>query len=267
MGTSEAVIETAEKRGFGTGLEAVHPFDPNRRVPVYVANFVLMEYGTGAIFGCPAHDQRDLDFARKYGLPVIPVVLPPGADPATVRDRRRGLRRGRHPVQFGVSSTACRWPRPSAPPASGSRRWAAASARSPIGCAIGACRGSAIGAARSRSSIAPDCGIVPVPESESAGDSCRWMSASTCRAIRSITIRPGSMSTARAAAARRSARPTRSIRSSIRPGISCASARRARRSRSPARRRHYWMPVDQYIGGDRARRAASALFALLHPRA
>jgi leucyl-tRNA synthetase len=82
MGTSEAVIETAEKRGYATGLEAVHPFDSNRRVPVWVANFVLMEYGTGAIFGCPAHDQRDLEFARKYGLPVIPVVLPPGADPA-----------------------------------------------------------------------------------------------------------------------------------------------------------------------------------------
>ena len=82
MGTSEAVIETAEKRGWKTALEAVHPFDPGRRVPVYVANFVLMEYGTGAIFGCPAHDQRDLDFARKYRLPVIPVVLPPGAEPA-----------------------------------------------------------------------------------------------------------------------------------------------------------------------------------------
>ncbi|MGH7062218.1 MAG: class I tRNA ligase family protein, partial [Stellaceae bacterium] len=81
-GTSEAAIETAEKRGHPTGLEAVHPFDPSRRVPVWVANFVLMEYGTGAIFGCPAHDERDLEFARKYGLPVIPVVLPPGADPA-----------------------------------------------------------------------------------------------------------------------------------------------------------------------------------------
>ena len=83
LGTSEAVIEAAEKRGYRTALEAVHPFDESRRVPVYVANFVLMEYGTGAIFGCPAHDQRDLDFARKYGLPVIPVVLPPGEDPAT----------------------------------------------------------------------------------------------------------------------------------------------------------------------------------------
>src|SRR6185437_10810784 len=66
-----------------TGIEAIHPLDPTRRVPVYIANFVLMEYGTGAIFGCPAHDQRDLDFARKYKLPVIPVVLPPGEDPAT----------------------------------------------------------------------------------------------------------------------------------------------------------------------------------------
>jgi leucyl-tRNA synthetase len=83
LGTSEAAIEAAEKRGYDTGIEAIHPLDPTRRVPVYVANFVLMEYGTGAIFGCPAHDQRDLDFARKYGLPVIPVVLPPGEDPAS----------------------------------------------------------------------------------------------------------------------------------------------------------------------------------------
>jgi leucyl-tRNA synthetase len=83
LGTSEAVIEAAEKRGYRTPIEAVHPLDPARRVPVYIANFVSMEYGTGAIFGCPAHDQRDLDFARKYGLPVVPVILPPGADPAS----------------------------------------------------------------------------------------------------------------------------------------------------------------------------------------
>jgi leucyl-tRNA synthetase len=83
MGTSEEAIETAEKKGYRTGVEAVHPLDKERRVPVYVANFVLMEYGTGAVFGCPAHDQRDLDFARKYRLPVIAVVLPPKTDPAT----------------------------------------------------------------------------------------------------------------------------------------------------------------------------------------
>jgi len=83
VGTSEEAIETAEKRGFDTGLKAFHPFIEGRELPVYVANFVLMEYGTGAIFGCPAHDQRDLDFARKYDLPVTPVVLPPDGDPAT----------------------------------------------------------------------------------------------------------------------------------------------------------------------------------------
>ena len=78
MGTSQAAVETAEKLGHDTGLKALHPFDPTIELPVYVANFVLMEYGTGAIFGCPAHDQRDLDFARKYGLSVVPVVAPKG---------------------------------------------------------------------------------------------------------------------------------------------------------------------------------------------
>jgi leucyl-tRNA synthetase len=73
---NEAALETAEKKGFNTGLRAQHPFDPSVTLPIYVANFVLMEYGTGAIFGCPAHDQRDLDFAHKYGLPVRPVVRP-----------------------------------------------------------------------------------------------------------------------------------------------------------------------------------------------
>src|SRR5262249_17746097 len=69
IGTSEAAIETAQKQGYRTGLEALHPFLKARRLPMYVANFVLMEYGAGAIFGCPAHDQRDLEFARKYRLP------------------------------------------------------------------------------------------------------------------------------------------------------------------------------------------------------
>jgi leucyl-tRNA synthetase len=82
-GTAEELIETAEKLGFDTGIRAIHPFEPARKLPVYVANFILMEYGTGAIFGCPAHDQRDLDFVNKYRLPVIPVVCPDGQDPAT----------------------------------------------------------------------------------------------------------------------------------------------------------------------------------------
>ncbi|MDE1972028.1 MAG: leucine--tRNA ligase [Hyphomicrobiales bacterium] len=80
-GTAQAEIDTAEKMGFDTGIKAVHPFDPGWKLPVYVANFILMDYGTGAIFGCPAHDQRDLDFVNKYGLGNVPVVCPPDIDP------------------------------------------------------------------------------------------------------------------------------------------------------------------------------------------
>jgi len=82
QGTATETLEKAEKQGILTGLRVKHPVKPGETLPVYVANFVLMDYGTGAIFGCPAHDQRDLDFARKYDLNVIPVVLPPDADPA-----------------------------------------------------------------------------------------------------------------------------------------------------------------------------------------
>jgi leucyl-tRNA synthetase len=82
-GTAQEVIDKAEKLGFDTGMRAIHPFDRTWTLPVYVANFVLMDYGTGAIFGCPAHDQRDLEFANKYGLGNTPVVCPQGQDPAT----------------------------------------------------------------------------------------------------------------------------------------------------------------------------------------
>jgi leucyl-tRNA synthetase len=82
-GTALAEIETAEKLGFDTGMRARHPFDRSWALPVYVANFILMDYGTGAIFGCPAHDQRDLDFVNKYGLGNTPVVCPPEVDPKT----------------------------------------------------------------------------------------------------------------------------------------------------------------------------------------
>ncbi len=75
-GTTEEALEKAEKRGYDTGLTVRHPFDTSWELPVYVANFILMDYGTGAIFGVPAHDQRDFDFASKYGLPIIPAFLP-----------------------------------------------------------------------------------------------------------------------------------------------------------------------------------------------
>jgi leucyl-tRNA synthetase len=71
MGTSEEELEKAEKKGFDTGLRVRHPLNPDWHLPIWIANFILMDYGTGAIFGCPAHDQRDLDFCRKYGLPVV----------------------------------------------------------------------------------------------------------------------------------------------------------------------------------------------------
>ncbi len=86
-GTSTAAIEMAEKKGFDTGLRARHPFNPNRTVPVYAANFVLMDYGSGAIFGCPGHDERDMEFARKYGLPVYCVVAPVGEDAAAFTEK------------------------------------------------------------------------------------------------------------------------------------------------------------------------------------
>jgi leucyl-tRNA synthetase len=82
-GTAQEAIDKAEKLGFDTGVRAVHPLDPTWTLPVYIANFVLLEYGTGAIFGCPAHDQRDLDFVNRYSLGATPVVCPPGVDPAS----------------------------------------------------------------------------------------------------------------------------------------------------------------------------------------
>ena len=89
LGTSEASVENAEKKGFDTGISVHHPFDQEKTLPLYIANFVLMEYGTGALFGCPAHDQRDLDFANSLSISAIPVVLPAGedADSFTITDK------------------------------------------------------------------------------------------------------------------------------------------------------------------------------------
>ena len=84
-GTTEEAIETAPKLGFDTGIKVRHPLNPDWELPVWIANFILMDYGTGAIFGCPAHDQRDLDFCRKYNLPVIDTFLSV-TDPAPVEN-------------------------------------------------------------------------------------------------------------------------------------------------------------------------------------
>jgi leucyl-tRNA synthetase len=79
-GTTAEALETAEKIGLDTGIRVKHPLDPNWELPVWIANFILMDYGTGAIFGCPAHDQRDFEFATKYSLPITPVFVADGAE-------------------------------------------------------------------------------------------------------------------------------------------------------------------------------------------
>lgn len=85
LGTSEAAIEKADKLGFDTGYTVNHPFIEGKTLPLYIANFILMDYGTGAIFGVPAHDQRDFEFASKYGLEITPVVIPEGEDAASFK--------------------------------------------------------------------------------------------------------------------------------------------------------------------------------------
>ncbi|MEL6677215.1 MAG: leucine--tRNA ligase [Pseudomonadota bacterium] len=116
-GTTAAELETAEKVGFDTGLKVTHPVYPDRTLPVWVGNFVLMDYGTGAVFGCPAHDQRDLDFARKYDLPVTnafhlapgdpdvgdEALVPPKTDTVHYVDHFAGL--GEATSQEGIDAT------------------------------------------------------------------------------------------------------------------------------------------------------------------
>ncbi len=102
LGTSEAAIETAKKRGFDTGLRVAHPFDAGRTFPVWIANFVLAGYGTGAVFGCPGHDERDHEFATAYGLPILPVVLPDDLDFSTA-----GNPLDHHPTWKHVACPAC----------------------------------------------------------------------------------------------------------------------------------------------------------------
>ncbi len=82
-GTTEAELEKGEKKGFNTGIKVEHPVIPGKTLPVYIANFVLMDYGTGAVFACPAHDERDYEFAKKYNLPIIPVIEHNGEFPYT----------------------------------------------------------------------------------------------------------------------------------------------------------------------------------------
>ncbi|NVK06353.1 MAG: leucine--tRNA ligase, partial [Marivivens sp.] len=85
-GTTEEALEKAEKKGLDTGIRVKHPLDPSKELSVWIANFILMDYGTGAIFGCPAHDQRDFDFATKYGLDITPIFVADGAEEETLTE-------------------------------------------------------------------------------------------------------------------------------------------------------------------------------------
>ncbi len=89
IGTGEVELETVERKGIYTNIDVYHPFDLTKVLPVYIGNFIVAEYGTGAVFGCPAHDQRDLEFARRYHLNVMPVVCPDNKDPGqvTIKDQ------------------------------------------------------------------------------------------------------------------------------------------------------------------------------------
>jgi len=226
IGTSESAIETAEKQGFDTGLRVQHAVDPGISLPVFVANFVLMGYGTGAIFGCPAHDQRALDFALKYNLPVRPVVLPRGTDEkafAITDTAYTGPGTMIHSRFLDGLDTEPAWDmmarRLESTTLVASRK---ARGRPISGCVTGVFPASAIGAARSPSSIATSAvlwrcltAICPL--------FCLTTSPLIVPAIRSIIIQPGNTLPVHAAPRQHAAKPTRWIPSSIHPGISPAS--------------------------------------------
>jgi leucyl-tRNA synthetase len=158
IGTTEEALAKAEKKGFDTGIVAVHPFKPDVKLPVYVANFIVMGYGTGAIFGCPAHDQRDLDFARKYHRPVLPVVIPQGGDPKTFTigdeaTRAMAMTNSQFLDGLTVEQAKKRSPR-------SSRR--GEEAQVAIACAIGASPSALLGLPDPGDPL-PACGVVPVP--------------------------------------------------------------------------------------------------------
>jgi leucyl-tRNA synthetase len=170
-GTTEEAIETAEKLGFDTGLRVRHPLDPDWELPVWAANFILMDYGTGAIFGCPAHDARDLDFARKYGLPVISTFEPEEAEGHVAPEDGA-------PAYVPPRSERVRYVRPIA----GGERQTGEEA---VEAAIAHCEGLGIGRGVTRYRLrdwllsrqrywgcpipvvhCPDCGTVPVPRDQ-----------------------------------------------------------------------------------------------------
>ena len=234
MAATTEALETAEKKGYALNLWAQHPFEPERRLPVYVANFILMEYGVGAVFGCPAHDQRDLDFARKYNLDVTPVVLPTDADPnsfaiddeaytgpgrlinsdfldgMTIEDAKDAVSSRFEAIGEGERSVNFRL-----------RDWGVSRQRY-WGCPIPVAH-------------CDTCGVVQIPRDQLPVRFCRTTSPFKSPAIRSTAPRAGRRSLAPNAVEQRRAKPIRWTRLSTRPGTSLASAPQKRPLRQSAR--------------------------------
>jgi len=266
IGTAEADIEKAEKRGYDTGLTAAHPFDADWKLPVMVANFVLIGYGTGAIFGCPAHDQRDLDFARKYGLNVPPVVVPSDADPKTFGRRQGGLYRPRQAGQFAfpgrhdggtgqVRSGGGGWKRAGIGERTTNYRlrdWLVSRQR-PWGCPIP---------------------VIPLPKMRRgagaqrpvAGEAARGDQTSTSRAIRWMPTWYGRTSPVPPARVRRYATPTLWTRLRIPPGTSPSFTDPSADAPVNKAAADYWLAGGPVYRRHRACHPAPAVCALFHPR-
>ena len=259
LGTSEAAIEKAEKRGFFTGFYADHPLIDGQKLPVYIANFVLMDYGTGAIFGCPAHDQRDLDFARAYQLPVLPVVQPAGSDDDVITDT----------AYTGPGRLINSGPWTGLDIDSGKASAISALEDADAGTRKVTFRLRDWGVSRQRYWGCPipiihcsSCGPVPVPEDqlpvtlpedEFDTQATRW-----------IAIPHGQTQIVRLAGHRRGGRQIRLIRFLKAPGISCDIRTHTQMRPFQKEAASYWMPVDQYRRG-RTCGFAFALFPVFYP--
>ena len=240
------------------------PVRPGRLLPVYVANFVLMDYGTGAIFGCPAHDQRDLDFARKYGLPVLPVVCRRMRPAGDLRGRRRGLYRRRHGCSTRASSTASTSRRPSAGDrGAGAPGWARRDHLAPA--RLGRLAPALLGLPDPGDPLRRLRHRAGARATRSAGRAARGRRLLASRATRSTATRPGSTSTARAAAA--GAARDRHLRH-LRRELLVFRALLLRRAEDALRpRRGRLLAAGRPVyRRRRARGPAPALLALLHPR-